>query len=168
MYSYEDRLRAVQLYIKLGKRIRLTIQRSWDIRRRTHSRPGTASTNLAPGACAAGYKRPAKVFPGAEGAALSSTTSSTANPLRRRSRRWAIPARTLLSAWLQELASAAQCTRVVGRSQGTGARSQAVCCDCPSARARPARRLWPKRLACRGARCTSGRINCSATTHPHP
>jgi transposase-like protein len=26
MYSYEDRLRAVQLYIKLGKRIGLTIR----------------------------------------------------------------------------------------------------------------------------------------------
>lgn len=26
MYSYEDRLRAVQLYIKLGKRVRLTIR----------------------------------------------------------------------------------------------------------------------------------------------
>ena len=25
MYSYEDRLRAVRLYIKLGKRVRLTI-----------------------------------------------------------------------------------------------------------------------------------------------
>lgn len=25
MYSYEDRLRAVELYIKLGKRVRLTI-----------------------------------------------------------------------------------------------------------------------------------------------
>ena len=26
MYSYEDRLRAVRLYIKLGKRVRLTIR----------------------------------------------------------------------------------------------------------------------------------------------
>ncbi len=27
MYFYEDRIRAVELYIKLGKRIRLTIRR---------------------------------------------------------------------------------------------------------------------------------------------
>ncbi|EKS71999.1 integrase catalytic subunit [Burkholderia sp. SJ98] len=27
MYSYEDRLRAVQLYLKLGKRIRATIRK---------------------------------------------------------------------------------------------------------------------------------------------
>lgn len=26
MYSYEDRIRAVQLYVKLGKRIRATIR----------------------------------------------------------------------------------------------------------------------------------------------
>ncbi|CAJ0808758.1 hypothetical protein LMG19083_04767 [Ralstonia psammae] len=28
MYSYEDRIRAVELYIKLGKRVRATI-RQW-------------------------------------------------------------------------------------------------------------------------------------------
>jgi len=33
MHSYEDRMRAVALYIKLGKRVHATI-RGWDIRRR--------------------------------------------------------------------------------------------------------------------------------------
>lgn len=31
MYSYEDRIRAVQLYIKLGKRIKATIRQLGDV-----------------------------------------------------------------------------------------------------------------------------------------
>ena len=61
MYLYEDRLRAVRLYIELGKRIGLTI---WQL----------------------GYptKNALKTWP-------SGSTSSTTAALRRWSRRWVIP-----------------------------------------------------------------------------
>jgi len=43
MYSYEDRIKAVRLYLKLGKRLGVTI-RSWVIRQRTLSSAGTESS----------------------------------------------------------------------------------------------------------------------------
>jgi hypothetical protein len=44
MYSYKERIRAVKLYIKLGKRLRATI-RSWVTQQRTHLLAGIESTN---------------------------------------------------------------------------------------------------------------------------
>jgi hypothetical protein len=44
MYSYEDRIRAVRLYIKLGKRLAATIRRA-GTRQRTRLSPGIANTN---------------------------------------------------------------------------------------------------------------------------
>jgi hypothetical protein len=43
MYSYEDRMRAVRLYVKLGKRIKATIRQlisrsRWPLREATHGR----------------------------------------------------------------------------------------------------------------------------------
>ncbi len=46
MYSYEDRIRAVKLYIKLGKRIAAPFV-SWVIRQRMLSRAGIGNTNDA-------------------------------------------------------------------------------------------------------------------------
>lgn len=87
MYSYEDRLRAVQLYIKLGKRVGLN-SRSSATRRRTRSSTGIGNTSSAftcPLATCAGRSilRHRRNWP-------SNTSWSTAADLRRRSRRWAI------------------------------------------------------------------------------
>jgi putative transposase len=88
MYSYEDRLRAVRLYIKLGKRIALTV-RQLGYPRKERSRPGTVSmssaTTYPPATCARrGPHRRTRNAP-------SSTTSGTAAASLPRSSRWAIP-----------------------------------------------------------------------------
>ena len=44
MYSYEERIRAVKLYIKLGKRTGPTV-RQLGTQQRIHSRAGIESTN---------------------------------------------------------------------------------------------------------------------------
>lgn len=112
MYSYEDRLRAVHLYIKLGKRIGLTIRqlgyptknalKAWylEYEQRRQLR--------------AGYTRPAKYSRADKKRAVEHylehgrCIAATIKAL-------GYPSRSLLSAWLQELRS--QRTRVVGRTR---------------------------------------------------
>ena len=112
MYSYEDRLRAVQLYVKLGKRIGLTIQQlGYPTKNalKTWYREYDPSLELR-----TGYKRPAKVFQEQKkravehylqhGQCIAATIKSLGYPCR-----------LLLWAWLQEQHPRA--ARVVSRSQ---------------------------------------------------
>jgi transposase-like protein len=112
MYSYEDRLRAVQLYIKLGRRIGLTIrQLGYPTKNalKTWYREYEQSHELR-----AGYTRPARFSQEQKvravehylehGRCIAATIKSLGYPCR-----------SLLSAWLQELHP--RPTRVVGRSQ---------------------------------------------------
>ncbi|WP_397533632.1 IS3 family transposase [Roseateles sp.] len=111
MYSYEDRLRAVQLYIKLGKRIRLTIrQLGYPTKNalKTWYREYESSQELR-----AGYKRPAK-FSQAQKERAVEYYLAHGQCIAATIRSLGYPCRSLLSAWLQELHP--QRTRVVGRS----------------------------------------------------
>jgi len=112
MYSYEDRLRAVQLYIKLDKRIGLTIRqlgyptknalKSW-----YHEYEQSRQLRT-------GYTRPAK-FSQAEKARAVEHCLEHGRCIAATIKALGYPCRALLSAWLQELHP--QRTRVVGRSQ---------------------------------------------------
>lgn len=112
MYTYEDRLRAVQLYIKLGKRVGLTIrQLGYPTKNalKTWYREYEQSQDLR-----AGYNRTAKFSQGdrlravehylEHGRCIAVTVKALGYPCR-----------SLLHAWLQELHP--QPTRVVGRMQ---------------------------------------------------
>ena len=113
MYSYEDRLRAVRLYIKLGKRVGLTIRqlgyptknalKTWHFeyeQRRDFS---------------AGYVRPPRYSQARKELAVrhylehGRCIAATIKAL-------GYPSRSLLSTWLQELHPQER-ARVVGRSQ---------------------------------------------------
>jgi transposase-like protein len=66
MYSYEDRLRAVQLYIKLGKRVGLTIrQLGYPAEERAQELAPRVRAALR---LAGRLRAPAEAFAGAEGA----------------------------------------------------------------------------------------------------
>lgn len=113
MYSYEDRLRAVRLYIKLGKRISLAIRqlgyptknalKTWYLEYEQRAdlpagyvrRPRFTQTQ----------KERAVEHYLAHGQCIAATTKSLG-----------YPSRSLLSAWLREL-HPQEITRVVGRSQ---------------------------------------------------
>jgi transposase-like protein len=113
MYSYEDRLRAVRLYIKLGKRIGLTIRqlgyptknalKTWyrEYEQRRHDLP--AGYARLPKYSQA-QKKPAVEHYLEHGRCVAATIKSLG-----------YPSRSLLSDWLQELHR--QRERVVGRSQ---------------------------------------------------
>lgn len=112
MYSYEDRLRAVQLYIKLGKRIGLTIrQLGYPTKNalKTWYREYDQSRELR-----VGYTRPAK-FSEAEKERAVEHCLEHGRCIAATIKALGYPCRSLLSAWLQELHP--QRTRVVGRSQ---------------------------------------------------
>lgn len=112
MYSYEDRLRAVQLYVKLGKRIGLTIrQLGYPTKNalKTWYREYEQSHELR-----AGYTRPAK-FSQAQKARAVEHYLEHGQCIAATIKALGYPCRSLLSAWLQELHP--QRTHVVGRSQ---------------------------------------------------
>lgn len=112
MYSYEDRLRAVQLYVKLGKRIGLTIrQLGYPTKNalKTWYREYEQSHELR-----AGYTRPAK-FSQAEKERAVEHCLEHGRSIAATIKALGYPCRSLLSAWLQELHP--QRPRVVGRSQ---------------------------------------------------
>jgi len=113
MYSYEDRLRAVRLYIRLGKRVSLTIrQLGYPTKNALKSwyREYEQSLDLP-----AGYVRRSRYSRSQKeravrhylenGRCLAATIQALGHP-----------SRTLLSAWVQELHPESH-TRVVGRSQ---------------------------------------------------
>ena len=100
MYSYEDRLRAVRLYVKLGKRIGLTIRQL-----------GYPTKNALKGwyreyeqrqDLSAGYTRPAK-FSQAQKARAVEHYIEHGQCIAVTIKALGYPCRSLLSAWLQEL-----------------------------------------------------------------
>jgi transposase InsO family protein/transposase-like protein len=113
MYSYEDRLRAVGLYIKLGKRVALTIRqlgyptknalKSWhrEYERRLDLPAGYARQPMYSQA----EKERAVEHYLEQGRCFAATIKALG-----------YPSRALLSAWVQELLPETR-TRVVGRSQ---------------------------------------------------
>lgn len=112
MYSYEDRLRAVRLYIKLGKRIGLTIRqlgyptknalKTWY--REYEQRHDLRACYARPPKYSQAQKERAIEHLLEHGRCIAVTTKSLG-----------YPSRALLSSWLQELHP--QGARVVGRSQ---------------------------------------------------
>ena len=114
MYSYEDRLRAVRLYIKLGKRVGLTIRqlgyptknalKTWycEYEKRRDLPAGYARQ---PRYSQAHKERAVEHYLG-HGRCIAATIKSLG-----------YPSRSLLSAWLQALHPQER-ARVVGRSQG--------------------------------------------------
>ncbi len=163
MFSYEDRLRAVQLYIKLGKRVGLTIRqlgyptknalKTW-YREFEQRHELSAGYGASPGTPRRTSNEP------------SSTTLSMAAASRRRSSRWAIHQGLCCPRGFKS------CIRRSVRASLVDPRNWRLkpsrLPSSPSACARQARRQWLTMWACPEARCTSGRISCSATKHPHP
>jgi len=112
MYSYEDRLRAVQLYVKLGKRIGLTIrQLGYPTKNalKIWYREYEQSHELR-----AGYTRPAK-FSQADKERAVEHYLEHGRCIAATIKALGYPCRSLLSVWLQALHP--QRTRVIGRSQ---------------------------------------------------
>ena len=112
MYSYEERLRAVQLYVKLGKRIGLTIrQLGYPTKNalKTWYREYEQSHELR-----AGYTRPAK-FSQADKERAVDHYLEHGRCIAATIKALGYPCRSLLSVWLQALHP--QRTRVIGRSQ---------------------------------------------------
>lgn len=112
MYSYADRLRAMQLYVKLGKRIGLTIrQLGYPTKNalKTWYREYEQSHELR-----AGYRRPAK-FSQAEKELAVEHYLAHGQSIAATIKALGYPCRSLLSAWLEELHP--QRRIVIGRSQ---------------------------------------------------
>lgn len=113
MYSYEDRLRAVRLYIKLGKRVGLTIRqlgyptknalKTWH-REYEHRRDLTAGY-VRQQKYSQAHKERAVAHCLEHGRCIAATIKSLG-----------YPSRTLLAAWLQQL-HPQECVRVVSRPQ---------------------------------------------------
>ncbi|AOF82671.1 transposase family protein [Methyloversatilis sp. RAC08] len=112
MYSYEDRLRAVQLYIKLGKRVGLTIHqlgyptknalKSWY--REYEQRLDLPAGYVRPPRYSQAHKERAVEHYLEHGGCIAATIKALG-----------YPSRSLLSAWLQEMHPHSR-TRAVGRS----------------------------------------------------
>ena len=113
MYSYEDRLRAVQLYIKLGKRIGLTIRRlGYPTKNALKTWHGEYEQRRD---LPAGYVRPPRYSQAQKEWAVEHFLEH-GRCLAATIRSLGCPSRSLLSAWLQEL-HPQQRASVVGRSQ---------------------------------------------------
>ncbi len=164
MYSYEDRLRAVELYIKLGKRIGLTIrQLGYPTKNALLSWHREYEQRLD---LPVGYVRQPRYSQARKELAVRHYLEHgrcIAATIKSRGYR----STSLLSAWLQELHPQER-ARVVGRSQELAPVQPSRMPSLPCVRDQQPRRRWLKSWACLEARCTSGRIICSATTHPHP
>ena len=144
MYSYEDRLRAVRLYIKLGKRIGLTMrQLGYPTKNalKTWHREYEQRLDLL-----GGYVRPPRYSQALKELAVEHylehgrCIAATIKALD-------YPSRSLLSAWLQELHPQER-ARVVGRPQelAPSAKQSAVIALCmrpASAQAGRRQLSWP-------------------------
>ena len=112
MYSYEDRLRAVRLYIKLGKRVRAAIrQLGYPTKNALKSWHREYEQHLD---LHAGYARLPK-FSQAQKERVVEHYLEHGHCLAVTIKALGYPSRTVLRAWLQELHPEAR-TRVVGRS----------------------------------------------------
>jgi putative transposase len=113
MYSYEDRCRAVQLYIRLGKRVGLTIrQLGYPTKNALKSWYREYEERLD---LAAGYVRPPRYSQAQKERAVGHYREH-GRCIAATIRALGYPSRSLLSAWLQELDPQSR-TRAVGRSQ---------------------------------------------------
>ena len=154
MFSYEDRLRAVQLYIKLGKRIGLTIRQlgyptknalgNW-YREYEACQDLRASYARQPRYSDADKRRAVDHYLD-HGRCIAVTIMALG-----------YPSRALFSAWLQELHPQIACVSLA--DPRAASRSQAVCGDCLTRQSSADYCRRGRRVV---ARCTSGRINCSA------
>lgn len=163
MYSYEDRLRAVRLYIKLGKRVGLTLrQLGYPTKNAPKSWYREYEQRLE---LPAGYLRPPR-YSQAHKAQAVGPTWSTAVASWPRSGRWAIPRGHCCPRGFKS------CIRRNVRAPlvapGNWRLKLGSLPSSPSACARQARRRWLMIWACLADRCTSGRISDSATRHPPP
>lgn len=145
MYSHEDRLRAVQLYIKLGKRVGLTIrQLGYPTKNALGVGIGsTSSTSICQPATRARRSTRRRSKNG-----RSITTWRMAAALRRRSGRWAIPVGNCLSSGCR------RGVRIRARASwddlGSCPRRRSNPQSSPCARGKPARSPWRKKSAYAG------------------
>ena len=112
MYSYEGRLRAVELYIKLGKRVRLTIRRLGYPTK--NALKGWYRAYARDAAMPAGYARQPRYSQAQRDLAVEHYQAH-GRCLTATIRALGYPSRPLLAAWVQGKDSAAR-VRVVGRS----------------------------------------------------
>ena len=112
MYSYEDRLRAVQLYIKLGKRVGVTIRQLGYPTK--NALKGWYQAYARDAAMPAGYARQPRYTQAQQDVAVEHYRAH-GRCLAVTIRELGYPSRTLLAAWVQGKDSAAR-VRVVGRS----------------------------------------------------
>ena len=113
MYSYEDRLRAVRLYIKLGKRVGLTLhQLGYPTKNALKSWYREYEQRLE---LPAGYLRPPRYSQAHKAQAVGHYLEH-GRCIVATIRALGYPSRSLLSAWIQELHPQDR-TPVVGRSQ---------------------------------------------------
>jgi transposase-like protein len=112
MYSYEDRLRAVQLYIKLGKRVGVTIRQLGYPTK--NALKGWYQAYARDAAMPAGYARQPRYTQARRDLAVEHYRTH-GRCLAVTIRELGYPSRTLLAAWVQGRDSAAR-VRVVGRS----------------------------------------------------
>ena len=113
MYSYEDRCRAVRLYIKLGKRVGLTIrQLGYPTKNALKSWYREYEQRLD---LPAGYVRPPRYSQAHQARAVGHYLEH-GRCVAATIRALGYPSRSLLSAWLQDLDPQSR-TRAVGRSQ---------------------------------------------------
>jgi transposase-like protein len=113
MYSYEDRLRAVQLYIKLGKRLGLTIrQLGYPTKNALKTWYGGYEQRLE---LPAGYARPPRYSQAHKKRAVEHHRDH-GHCIAATIKALGYPSRSLLSAWIHELNPQARAP-AVGRSQ---------------------------------------------------
>jgi len=113
MYSYEDRLRAVQLYIKLGKRLGLTIrQLGYPTKNALKTWYGEYEQRLE---LPAGYARPPRYSQAHKERAVEHHRDH-GHCIAATIKALGYPSRSLLSAWIHELNPQARAP-AVGRSQ---------------------------------------------------
>jgi putative transposase len=121
MYSYEDRLRAVRLYIRLGERVGLTIrQLGYPTKNALKSRHREYAQRLD---LPAGYVRQAKHTQAQKDQAVKHYLEN-GRCLAPTIKAPGYPSRTLLSAWIQEERPEAR-SRVIGRAQESMSRCAA-------------------------------------------
>lgn len=111
MYSYEDRLHAVQLYIKLGKRVRLTIRQLGYPTK--NALKGWYRTYARGEAIPAGYARQPRYSQAQRDLAVEHYQTH-GRCLEATARALGYPSRPLLSVWVKGKGSAAHAL-VVGR-----------------------------------------------------
>ena len=165
MYSYEDKIGAVELYIRLGMRVKAThrqlgypTKNALKGRYREHERRGDL---------AKGYRRAPKYSMAQQQVAVGHFLHhGRCIDLTRRTLGY--PCRSLLRSWVNERYRE-PCLRSVGRSRALPrsleVKQEAVIALCTrQGKARPSRWIW----ASHGKPCTAGKTSCSVGRRLHP